>query len=195
MWGWPVPTRVDHPQKEKSDDPIQARQVGAAAAIAVAGLAVGATGANAEDPTTATVSQLTAAGIDVAQLAPGWTVVDDEIVWGNGDVIATIGPAAYDSCDSGYLCFFADKSYNGRMLQFRDTGLRSDMRDYSFNDQMSSWRSRRGLDARWYYDAGGSGTSRCIESLTANSDVGSGIWNTDNDEMTSFRIYSNDTSC
>lgn len=141
------------------------------------------------------VATLTAAGINVDELAPGWTVEGGYIVWDDGDVIASIEPAAYDDCSSGYVCFFQDKSYSGRMLQFHDTGLRGDMRDYSFNDQMSSWRSRRALDARWYYDYNGSGTSRCIESGAANSDVGAGLLNTDNDEMSSFRIYTDDNRC
>lgn len=170
-------------------------RLGAVAAIIVSGLALSTPTATAEGPLADEIATLTAAGINVAQLAPGWAIQDGEIVWRDGDVMATIEPAAYDDCDSGYVCFWADKSYAGRRLQFRDTGLRGDMRDYSFNDQMSSWRSRRALDARWYYDYSGTGTSRCMESGSSNSDVGSGLWNTDNDEMSSFRIYTNDTSC
>jgi hypothetical protein len=146
-------------------------------------------------PTDAQLHALEAAGIDPTTLRPGWTVQGKEIVWENGAVMASIEPMAYEDCSSGYLCFWEDKSYTGRRLQFQDTGLRDDMRDYSFNDQMSSWRSRRSLDGRWYYDYDGSGTSRCIESGASNSDVGSGVFNVDNDEMSSFRIYTTDDRC
>ncbi len=134
------------------------------------------------------------AGIVARELKPGWTIEGQEIVWPDG-TMASLGPMAYKDCDAGYLCFWADKSYGGRRLQFQDQGLRNNMADYSFNDQMSSWRSRLSLDARWYYNTGGDGTHRCIESGAANSDVGAGGWNFDNDEMSSFRNYKDDTSC
>ena len=144
---------------------------------------------------TAPASRLAAAGIDASRLAPGWTIDNDNLVWDNGAVMASLSPSAASDCDSGYVCFFEDKSYTGRKLQFRDTGLRANMNDYSFNDKMSSWVSRRSLDARWYYNYGGTGTSRCIASLAKNPDVGAGASNFDNDEMSSFRIYSTSTAC
>lgn len=174
-----------------------------AAALALAFAVSTAAAASAAAPTSvdrpvsadAAVQTLRAAGIDPAGLRPGWSIQGNEIVWDDGAVMASIEPMAYEDCASGYVCFWADKSYTGRRLQFQDVGLRSDMRDYSFNDQMSSWRSRRSLDARWYYDYSGSGTSRCMESGASNSDVGSGAFNFDNDEMSSFRIYNADNKC
>ncbi|MFI7589284.1 peptidase inhibitor family I36 protein [Spongisporangium articulatum] len=147
--------------------------------------------------------RLEAAGIDVNQLAPGWDLVDveingtvqAEIVWDEGTIMASLAPAAYDDCIAGYVCYFENTNYGGRVLQFSAIGLVSSMATYSFNDQMSSWRSRRSLDARWYYDTGGSGTSRCVESISSNADVGAGVFNADNDEMSSARIYDNDNVC
>lgn len=147
-----------------------------------------------QGPNAAAVQAVENAGIAVDQLKPGWTVKGQEIVWPDG-TMASLGAMAYEDCASGYVCFWENKGYGGRRLQFQDTGLRSSMADYSFNDQMSSWRSRRSLDARWYYNTGGDGTSRCMESGAANSDVGAGGLNFDNDEMSSFRIYNDDTSC
>lgn len=166
----------------------------AAAALAVPMTATAVSPTGTRGPSAAAVQAVTAAGIDISQLAPGWTVKDQEIVWADG-TMASLGAMAYEDCASGYVCFWENASYGGRRLQFQDTGLRSSMADYSFNDQMSSWRSRRSLDARWYYNTGGDGTSRCMESGAANSNVGDGGLNFDNDEMSSFRIYTNDTSC
>lgn len=166
----------------------------AAAALTVSAPAVAIAPAQPQSPNAAAVQAVEAAGIAVNELKPGWTVKGEEIVWPDG-TMASLVPMAYEDCASGYLCFWTDKSYGGRRLQFLDTGLRSNMADYSFNDQMSSWRNRRGLDARWYYDTSGNGTSRCITSGAANSDVGAGGLNFDNDEMSSFRIYGNATTC
>lgn len=168
--------------------------LGVAATVAIGGLALSTNTATAADPTPEDLATLAAAGINAAELAPGWTIEGDEIRWGDS-IAATLGPAAYDDCPSGWVCLFQDKNYAGRMLKFQDVGLNGDMRDYSFNDQMSSWRSRRALDARWYYDYNGSGTSRCMESVSSNTDVGAGFFNADNDEMSSFRIYSTDDRC
>lgn len=170
------------------------------AAVAAMVLPLAPTNANAttgEDTASLakSISQLKDAGIDPSTLRPGWTLRDGWLLWDGGDVMASVEPMSYAACDSTYLCFYADKEYTGRMLQFHDSGLRGDMRDYSFNDQMSSFRSRITRDARWYYDYGGTGTTRCIESGTANSDVGAGAFNFDNDEMSSFRIYAGDAKC
>lgn len=140
--------------------------------------------------------ELAVAGIDAAELRPGWQLVGDEIVWDDGAVMASISPAGADDCNSGYLCFWEHDNFTGRRLQFQAAGLRADMRDYSFNDTMSSWRNRNSRDARWYHDIGGSGGSRCMNNGTRNSDVGPPLVpGTDDNGMSSFRIYSNSTSC
>lgn len=170
----------------------------AAATIAATVMVVPAAQASMRDGTTeqvgsataADVNRLAEAGIDAQQLRPGWHLEGNEIVWDNGAVMASITSMSADDCQATYLCFWQDSNFNGRRLQFHDDGLRGDMRDYSFNDAMSSWRNRNAHDARWYYDTNGRGTSRCIEDGTRNSNLGS-----DNDKMSSFRIYSNNTSC
>jgi len=139
--------------------------------------------------------RIAAAGVDPDKLPAGWTLVGNEIVWGNNDVMLSLEPMAYSDCSDTYLCFWEDKDFTGRRLQFHDVGLRGDMRDYSFDDMMSSWRNRKVRDARWYYDREGTGTSRCIENGASTSDVGAGFWNNDNDEMSSFRIYSSGSVC
>lgn len=126
----------------------------AAAALTVPMSAVAVAPTEPQGPSAAAVQAVEAAGITVNGLKPGWTVKGQEIVWPDG-TMASLGPMAYEDCAAGYLCFWEDSSYGGRRLQFQDTGLRSNMADYSFNDQMSSWRSRRSLDARWYYNTGG----------------------------------------
>ena len=172
-------------------------RIGTVALAAAALLLPGVTHASGDAPflTRSEARTLAAADIDVQQLAPGWELVDDDLVWDDGAVMVSVTPMAASDCDAGYLCFWEDKNFTGRRLQFQSNGLRGDMRDYSFNDKMSSWRNRLAKDARWYYNYDGTGTSRCMDNGTRNSDVGAGLLNVDNDEMSSFRIYAGSDKC
>lgn len=177
---------------------IKLRSVSTIALVGAALLAGPAlTAAAAADPgrDRAVTIRLAAAGINPNALAPGWTVRGNQIVWDRGAVMASIGPASADDCDPGYVCVWEHKEYRGRRLQFRDAGMRGNMHDYDFNDKMSSWRNRNNKDARWYWDTSGNGKSRCMNSGSRNPDVGKGLTNRDNDEMSSLRIYPNASAC
>ncbi|WP_340681455.1 peptidase inhibitor family I36 protein [Amycolatopsis coloradensis] len=154
-----------------------------AAAIATALVATPASAATDE------AAALKSAGVDTAKLAPGWKVVGDQIVWNGGETTLSLSPSAASNCQANYVCLYEHRDFGGRRLQFRDPGLKN-LVDYGFNDQMSSWHNRRGVDARWYYNIG-SGTSRCMQAGARSSYVG----NADNDQASSLRIYTSASAC
>jgi hypothetical protein len=94
-------------------------------------------------------------------------------------------------CGGGYTCLYEDTFFGGRRLQWRDRNQLINLRNYNFDNKMSSWRNDNDVDARWYYDAGGSGTSRCMNAGFISPFVG---W-IDNDEASSLRIYGSATAC
>ncbi len=133
------------------------------------------------------------------------TIIGQELVYPNGVMVSldagtglmapTLDPDVADSaavipCDPGWLCIYEDTNYGGRRLQWSDPQQDIDLRNHGFNDEMSSWRNRTNYDAHWFYDVF-SGTRRCMNAHTENSNVGSG----DNDEATSLRIYTDDRAC
>lgn len=97
-------------------------------------------------------------------------------------------------CSAGYTCLYAADRYGGRRLQWRDRNQVIRLSQYGFNDQMTSWRNRNSVDARWYYNENRFfpyGTSRCMNANTNNSNVGP----TDNDKASALRIYGSATAC
>jgi Peptidase inhibitor family I36 len=119
-------------------------------------------------------------------LPPGAVAVDeDTVAFDGGAVLLELGPTSFASCPSGWLCLFQHANWNGRMLQFRDTGFWQNLTNYGFNDQMSSWRNRRGFDARWAEHVGGNGFRRCMATGAAAAYVG----DSDNDEASSIKIF------
>ncbi|MEC3976757.1 peptidase inhibitor family I36 protein [Amycolatopsis sp. H20-H5] len=128
-------------------------------------------------------------GVDTAKLAPGWTYSGDKVSWDNGNTELILSPASAGDCTNDYVCVWEKDNFTGRRLQFHDAGLRN-LTDYGFNDKASGWYNRRGVDARWYYDINGGGTSRCIQSGARSAKLGG-----DNDKMSSLRIYSSDSAC
>lgn len=120
-------------------------------------------------------------------------------------VIPTAARAEHNSsgCDDTYVCLFQHRDFNhndssGSVKQFRQCNVSGDsncdwqdLADFGFNDQMSSWYSKRIYDAKWAWNSDGSGTRRCIESLSSTSYVGDG----DNDEASAIKIFDRDDVC
>jgi hypothetical protein len=169
------------------------------ALAATFGLTAGLTTAVASASTATGADLLAANGVDVASLAPGWTMENDRVIWDGGAVILSIQTHGLAACDSGYVCLYEADNYNDapvdqnkRMLQFNNLRGRN-MSSYGFNDQMSSWYNRRGLDAIWFYNDNQqpAGTGRCMQAGGRSSRVGE----PDNDELSSLWIYSTATAC
>jgi hypothetical protein len=96
-------------------------------------------------------------------------------------------------CDSGYVCLYVDGDFLGNLLEIRspiNTYLY--MPNYGFNDLMSSWINKRGLDARWYYHTSGTpNPNRCMPSGTHDEHLPVA----DNDQMSTLYIYNSTTVC
>jgi hypothetical protein len=54
---------------------------------------------------TTDAARLAAAGIDASVLAPGWSIVGDEIWWEDGQVRRSIGDTEL-ACRAGYVCAY-----------------------------------------------------------------------------------------
>ena len=145
------------------------------------------------------------------------TIVGQEMVYPNGVMVSldkgtglpspTINPrtgqlsqeidpnsvprATVITCSAGYTCLYESANYGGRRLQWRDRGQLINLSAYGFDNQMTSWRNLNSVDARWYYSAGGGGTSLCMNANTSVTNVGS----THNNKASSLRIYTNSTTC
>lgn len=100
-------------------------------------------------------------------------------------------PMSLSDCPSNWLCLWADASYTGRMLRWSDPGTRDDLSAYGFNDQMTSWANKTNYDGRWFYNAGFTGTTRCMQPHSSAINVGS----TDNDKASSIAIYTDGAAC
>jgi hypothetical protein len=159
-----------------------------AATILTVTLASAASGAEADGSASAPQS---GAPVPTADLAPGWKVRGDSIIWGDGSVIlhksTTLGT---EDCSYNYVCLWADANFGRPMIQFRDPGGYN-LTSYGFNDKMSSWYNRKRVDARWYYDVNRGGTSRCMNAGAKMSYVGA----TDNDKMSALYIYTTSSAC
>lgn len=116
--------------------------------------------------------------------------VGDEIFYEGGNVVATIGPAAFDDCPASWLCLWEHASYAGRMVRFQDSGYWQSLVPYGFNDVTSSWRNRRAVDARLGENAGG-GTNICVGNGSSASYIGD-AWN---DRVSSVYITYSSTIC
>jgi hypothetical protein len=125
-------------------------------------------------------------------LPAGGVAIDaDTVSFDGGNVLLQLGPTSFDQCPSTWVCLWHDSNYLGRMLQFHDiTTYWQNLTDYGFNDQMSSWRNRNTVDAKWSYDVGGGGTQRCMDAGASASSVGG-----DNDEASAIRIFGSSTIC
>ncbi len=121
-------------------------------------------------------------------------------------LVATVAPVLAEDessgCLSGYACLFENRDFNhgndGRVLQFRQCNITGDsncdwqnLANYGFNDQMSSWRNKKSADAKWDWHSDGSGTDRCMDSLSRSSYVGDG----DNDEASAIKVFDRDNVC
>ena len=129
--------------------------------------------------------------LDLPQKATiAWKLADPDTVLFENGVEMELSAVAYGDCPAGWLCLWEHSNYAGRMLKFRDAGYWQNLTNYGFNDKMSSWRNRRGLDAEWSYHTGGGGTQRCMDNGAASSSLGG-----DNDEASAIRIYNSTAIC
>lgn len=165
--------------------------------LAVLGVVAFLPAAATASPTAPAELRMAAAGIDVDSLRPGYTVVGDEAIWDNGDVVLGFGPNSEYDCASLMTCFFENANYNDqnkdgvrdpgtRMLSFSGRHVWYNMSSYSFNDKMSSWVNQ-GPTARWFENAlPNPYPAHCMIGPGYMGDVGFSQWD---DKATMLYIY------
>jgi hypothetical protein len=169
---------------------VKARNVWRGLCVALA-VVVGALVAAPASSATTDAARLAAAGIDVGAIAPGWSIVGDEVWWDGGQIRRTLDDAADYPCSAGWLCIYRDANFKGYMFVAQDPGEYLYLADYGFNDQASSWINRRSADGRWWYhEKGQPNPYRCI-----NSQATMGNLNSDNDQMSTVVLYTSPSVC
>lgn len=152
---------------------------------------VGALLAAPASSATTDVARLASAGMDAEALAPGWSIVGDQVWWDGGQIRRTLDAADDYVCSAGWLCIYKDANFKGYMFVAQDPGDYINLADYGFNDQASSWINRRQADGRWWYhESGQPNPYRCINSLATLGNLGS-----DNDQMSTFVVYASASVC
>jgi hypothetical protein len=131
-------------------------------------------------------------------LPAGTTVVNaHRISFAHGAAFADLAPTR-GTCFAGSVCLYADANYGGRLVSFSACDYNGDgvcdwvnLILFTFNDQMSSWKNMKSVDAKWSFNAGGGGTQRCMNSNSQNPQLSA----TNNDKASAVIIYTSSTVC
>ena len=131
-------------------------------------------------------------------LPPGTTVVNaHRISFAHGAAFADLAPTRA-TCSAGLVCLYENANYGGREVSFSACDVNGDgvcdwvnLILFTFNDQMSSWKNMKTVDAKWSFNAGGGGTQRCMNSNSQNPQL-SGA---NNDKASAVIIYTSSTVC
>ncbi len=170
---------------------MKARVVWRGLCVAVSVLAgtLLATPASAEVTDTA---RLAAAGIDAGELAPGWSIVGDEVWWADGQVRRSIEAAELAPCPSGYLCLYEHQDLGGERWATSWANKYHYLEDYGWNDRVSSWHNNTAADARWWWHESGSPNPyRCMGSGAGEEHM----LTADNDQMSTVHLYTSAAIC
>lgn len=95
------------------------------------------------------------------------------------------------SCPADWVCVWEHADFAGTMVQVHDCCGWLNFSDVGFNNMMSSWRNRKGVDAKVAENADGGGDRLCLNNGASDSWVGS-AWN---DRASSIKIFASSTAC
>lgn len=147
------------------------------------------------DPRAAALDRFAAAGVDVTQLEPGWSVVGDDIQWDGGDtgmtILSTIVDFSGGPCPSGYVCLFEHADLGGVMWYSNDRARYLSLSALGFNNVTSSWQNRTGYDAIWYENGPATYPWYCMNPGGAEEHMTSAK----NDTASTVYIYNTSTAC
>jgi hypothetical protein len=170
---------------------VKARAVWRGLCVAVSVLAGILVAAPASVAATDT-ARLAAEGIDSSELAPGWSIVGDEIWWDDGEVRRSLGDAELAPCPTGYLCLYADADLLGDRWVTSRTNVYHYLAPYGWHNRVSSWVNRTATDARWwYYESGSPNPYRCMNPGTGEEHMSAA----DNDQMSTVHLYTSAAIC
>jgi hypothetical protein len=116
--------------------------------------------------------------------------------------VQTVAGAAAGAatCATNNLCLFQNTNFNANSagvsvdldnLGTTNLGVNLGQAAIKFNDEMSSWQSRRTKYSAWTVDTGGDGTSHC---MNPQWDVSS-MRSKENDQASTVILYGNNFSC
>lgn len=102
-----------------------------------------------------------------------------------------ISTVAFGDCPPDWVCLWEHTDFAGTMIQVHDCCGWLNLADVGFNNKMSSWRNRRGVDAKVAEFAGGGGERLCLNNGSSDNNVGA-AWN---DRATSVKVFASGTAC
>ncbi len=131
-------------------------------------------------------------------LPAGTTVVNaHRISFAHGAAFADLAPTRA-TCFAGFVCLYGDANYGGRQVSFSACDNNGDgvcdwvnLILFTFNDQMSSWKNMKTVDAKWSFNAGGGGTQRCMNSNSQNPQLSAA----NNDKASAAIVYTSSSVC
>jgi hypothetical protein len=121
----------------------------------------------------------------------------DTISFADGAAFADMAPTD-GVCPSGYVCLWDGPSYTGRRVAFSACDTNGDgicdwvnLILFTFNDQMTSWKNAKTVDAKWSFNAGGGGTQRCMNAGSQNPQL-SGA---NDNQASAVKIFTSSAAC
>ena len=116
--------------------------------------------------------------------------VRERIVLHGGDLVLFPMMAAPSDCPFDYVCLWAHPEYIGGMVAFRDCCNWYNLADVAFNNNASSWRNRKSVDAKIADFQDGNGDRFCLNDGGQSGNMG----NWDN-RATSLKVFSGSGAC
>lgn len=151
-----------------------------------------ASSASTTTETAAVLAHYKALGIDVDHMAPGWKIIDDQIVWQRETEFGVLSTGVGTFCAPGTVCMYSNPDRVGALWFSNDRGRYLDLRAQGWNDLTSSWWNNGSYDARWYYNISGTPNPNvCMNSKTFDPTLTGGQDNV----ATVVYIYNTATVC
>lgn len=98
---------------------------------------------------------------------------------------------AFGDCPQDWVCLWEHTDFAGTMIQIQACCGWLNLADVGFNNKMSSWRNRRGVDAKVAEFADGGGERLCLGNGSSDNNVGA-AWN---DRASSVKVFASGTAC
>jgi hypothetical protein len=106
-------------------------------------------------------------------------------------VAVAVQSADFADCPSGWVCLWEHSDFTGQMVAFKECCSWHNLADVGFNNQTSSWRNRKAVDAKVADLSNGDGDRLCLNSWSSDGWIGA-TWN---DRASSIKIFSSDAAC
>ena len=122
--------------------------------------------------------------------SPGSSFARERIVMHGGDVVVMRASLAPSDCPLDYVCLWENPDFIGGMVAYRDCCAWNNLANVGFNNVASSWRNRKGVDAKVANFADGNGALVCLNNGSQAGSMG-GFDN----QATSIKVFSSSGAC